>query len=379
METFDLLLRSGRVMDPARGLDVTMDVGLQNGKITAMGDLARAVGTREISLKGCIVAPGLIDIHMHMAPLAAIGIPADAACLPACVTTAADGGSAGFLTYPLLRPALQYLTVTPRIFLHVSPAGLSSMRAAQENADPGCYSLESIRRVCQKYPDEIVGLKIRIGQETVGDWGLKPLERAKEIARACGLPLMVHCTNPPAPLARVLALLEKGDIITHIYNGKGHTLMEEGAFETLRDARARGVYLDVGDAGVHTAFAVMRRALQEGLPPDSISTDSTDRGFYQERGGFHLPFAMSKWLNLGLPLEQVIACATINPARMMGLKAGEGSMTCGVSGDIAVLRLEQTPLRFWDGVGESFQGECCLRPMMTIKQGRIVWRDMALQ
>ena len=376
MEQYDLIIRGGRVMDPASGTDGLMDVGVKEGKIVGMGDLSACSAAAQVDASGCLVTPGLIDMHAHIAPLSAIGIPADAACLPGCVTTVGDGGSTGCANYPLLRPGLMGLIVTPKIFLHVSSAGLAGFRALQENIDPACFDRAGIMRLVEKYPEEIVGLKIRIGTETTGALGLSPLKAAREIAGEIGLPLMVHCTNPPAPMAEVLSCLEKGDILTHAYHGVGHTLLEEGGFAALRKARQRGVYMDVGDACKHISFPVMRRALEEGLGPDSISSDSTDRGYFNPQGSFSLLFCVSKWLNLGMPLMEAVACVTSHPAREMGIGHSAGALSPGRDADIAVMRLEEKKTRFFDGAGETLEGSQLLRPMMTVKAGKVAFRDL---
>ncbi len=376
MVHYDLLIRGGWVIDPENGLDGQADAAVSRGKIAAVGDLGGASAEQEIDARGCLVLPGLIDSHCHLAPLSAIGVPADAFCFPSGVTTAVDAGSAGSANYELLRPGMMYARTGQRVFLHVCPSGLAGFRAQVENIDPACFDAASLKRLKEKYPSEIVGLKIRVGRETNRDMGFAPLRRAREIAGEMRLPLMVHCTDPALSMAEILSCLEKGDIITHPYHGHGRTLMEAGGMEALAAARERGVYLDVGDAGRHISFAVMREALRRGLTPDTISTDATERGFFNKRTAFSLPFCMSKWLNLGMPLSWAVACVTRNAARMLGLSGQAGALTPGMAADIAVFRLEEADMEFRDGVGECLRGRKILHPLLTVKGGAVVYRDI---
>lgn len=376
MEAYELIIWGGRVIDPKNARDEIADVAVQNGKIAAVGDLSGALAGTDVDAGGCIVTPGLIDSHAHIAPLAAIGVPADAFCFPSGVTTVNDAGSAGSANYELLRPGLMYSWVGKRIFLHVCPSGLSGFRAQLENIDPADFDLPALRRLKEKYPEEIAGLKIRVGKETNRALGFAPLRRAKEIAEELQLPLMVHCTDPALSMAEILSCLGKGDIITHPYHGHGRTLMEEGGFDALAAARERGVYLDVGDAGRHISFDVMRAAIRKNLWPDTISTDATERGFYNKRTTFSLPFCVSKWLNLGMPLQNAIACVTKNAARMLGMEESAGALSVGMPGDIAVFSVENQPMIFRDGVGNALEGDQILHPRLTVKNGGIVYRDI---
>lgn len=378
MAEYELLIRGGRVLDPQSGLDERLDLAVSDGKIAAIGHLDGAAADREILAEGCLVTPGLIDMHAHIAPLCRIGAPADLVCLPSGVTTVADAGSAGFQNYHLMRPGLMGMHTSYKIFLHVSSVGLAAFGATQENIAPAALDRQGIRRIIRDFPDEIVGLKIRMGKETAGDMGLEPLRAALDIAHGLGLPLMVHCTNPPVPMAQLTACLEKGDILTHPYHGKGFTILDEGGMEALQAARQRGVYLDVGDARGHTSFQVMRKAMGLGLTPDSISTDMTWHSMYNTQGAFSLLTCINKWLNLGMEISQAIACVTINPAREMGVEDQFGVLAIGRRADIAVLREENTAITYTDGVGEMLTGNHGLRAMMTVKDGRILYRDLAI-
>lgn len=374
MSRLDLLIRNGRVLDPWNGTDRVMDIGVSSGRIVPVQDGMEAEQT--IHAEGCIVCPGLIDSHIHLWPLTNMGVPADATAFPSCVTTLIDAGSSGCGTYECHRPAVQAMQANVKVLLNVCSAGLTAFRTKIEYIEPERFERHQIRRLVNRYPQEIVGLKIRMGKECSLDMGAEPLKRAAEMAEELNLPLVVHSTDPAVPMRELIRCLKPGHVLTHAYHGHGNTLLQDGGLEALAEARERGVWVDVGDAGRHASFRVMQAALAQGLAPDSISTDITDRGLYKTTASYSLPYCMSKWLALGLPVEKVIECVTSTPARQYALQDA-GHLSMGACADIAVLRLEKAAVTFRDGVGDTFPGDTLLRPLMTVRAGRIVYRDIA--
>jgi len=375
-EHFDVLITGARVMDPANGIDKVCDIGIRSGRIAQVGELAGCMGGDVIDAAGCIVTPGLIDAHIHLWPLAHFGVRPESVCFPAGVTTAVDGGSTGCATFEAMRPALTGMGITAKALLHVCAGGLTAFRQRPEDIDPDHFDRANTLRLIQEYPNELKGLKIRMGRETGRELGLSPLKAAVELGREANVPVMMHCTNPALPLGQLIDCLGKGDILTHPYNGHGSTIAEMDALKAAQKARERGVWLDVGDAGWHTSFDNMKLALREGLAPDTISTDATDRGVYRPQGPMHLGYCISKWLNLGMTLEEAIPCVTVNPARMLGLAEEAGSLTVGRWADIAIFRLEEAPTRFYDGLGNEMMGDRRLRTLLTYKKGHAEYRDI---
>lgn len=374
MNSLDLLIRGGRVLDPWNGTDRVMDVGVSCGRMVPVQDGMEAEQT--VNAQGCIVCPGLIDSHIHLWPLTNMGVLAEATGFPSGVTTLIDAGSSGCGTYECHRPAVQAMQANVKVLLNVCSAGLTAFRTRIEYIEPERFELPRIRELAERYAQEIVGLKIRMGRECSLDMGLEPLKRAVDMAVELGLPLVVHSTDPAVPMRDLIACLQPGHVLTHAYHGHGHTLLQEGGMEALAEARARGIWTDVGDAGRHASFRVMQAALRQGLAPDSISTDLTNHGLFRPTGCYSLPYCMSKWLALGLPLEKVIQCVTSAPARQYNLQEA-GRLSAGTCADIAVLRCEKADVAFRDGVGESLRGDTLLRPLMTVRAGRIVYRDIA--
>lgn len=371
----DLLIKGGRVFDPANNIDAVMNIGVKDGLIVSANVDDPADHT--IDAKGCIVAPGFIDVHTHLWPLTDMGVQVESTCFPSCVTTAIDAGSCGCSTYENFRPAIQGMRVDVKALLNVCSAGLTAFRTKVEYLDPSLYKKQNIKYLAKRYPDEIVGLKIRMGKETALDMGLEPLKAAKEISKETGLPLVVHSTNPSVPMKELIGCLEKDDVLAHAYHGHGNTLMQDNGFEALEAARKRGVFVDVGDAAWHINFDIMKEALRLGLGPDTISTDLTDKGVYKKGRTFHLLHCMSRWLNVGMPLEDVLRCVTVNAAKELKLGSDAGHLTCGTAADIAIVRMEEAEIEFTDGNGCSLQADRIIRPLATIKDGRIVYRDVA--
>jgi dihydroorotase len=206
---------------------------------------------------------------------------------------------------------------------------------------------------------------------------LEPLRLAKQAASlAGGLPTMVHVTNPPVPLSQILDLLEPGDIVTHFLHGRGMGILnsDKRVSASVREAKQRGIIFDVGHGRNHLNFSVARRALDEGFLPDTISSDLTRRG----KAGVvrNLLHCLSKFLNLGMDLPSVLACATINPARIMKMEGIIGTLREGACADIAVLSLESGEFVFEDCDGNTLRGQRRLAPQYTIRQGKLIWQHV---
>jgi predicted amidohydrolase len=372
----DLVIRNGKVIDPAQGRNEKADLHADNGKIIDAAGAGEEF-RHSVDATGCLVVPGLIDYHLHLAPLAEIGVGGELACFPSGVTTAVDCGSAGAGTWEGHRPAMLSSRLDVRSFLHVCSAGLATGQY-HENPDPSLWDRKKIRRLFRDYPAELIGLKVRAGAEIVGSLGLFPLEEAVKFGDELGVPVMVHCSNPPSRMADLLALLRRGDTITHAFQDKGDSILDgQGKIgEAAHAARERGVIFDVANANIHFSFAVARQALAEQFYPDTISTDLTTRSLYRRPAVFNLAFVLSKYLSMGMPLEKVIACCSSVPAGILGLAGKKGTLKAGADADIAVFRLVERETEFGDRSGTIMKGRLLLKPMMTVKGGEIVYRDL---
>ncbi len=380
---YQINIKNGTVIDPANNLHGTADVVVANGRIAGVGDYQKEDAANVIDAKGCYVVPGLIDHHMHIYPLATnMGLPGEGFCFGSGITTAVDAGSIGTATYDDMRAFLAVTRLRIRPYLHVSPKGLSTLPQVLEDVDPIHYDEAAITELIKEHPGEFVGLKIRTSKEIVKEFGYRPVMATLELAEKLGQTIMVHCTNPPGPLETLLDMLRPGDVLTHMYMGRGSTLIGENGhvIEAAWRARERGVIFEAADGKAHFSYPVCEAALRDGFYPDIIATDQTRDNMYARPTTFSLAMQLARYTQLGLSLDQVIACVTANPAKQLGMLGEIGCLSEGAYGDITVLRPIEKKMEFGD---RAYGPECNLRygdivyqPVLTVKDGFMVYRDV---
>lgn len=374
MPRYDLLLKGGTVLDPGAGLGGRLDVAIAGGRIAAVAaglPPAEAGETRDVS--GHLVLPGLIDFHTHVFwGGTALGVEPDRDCLPRGVTTVVDGGSAGAHTFA----AFRQLVAEPArsrvlCYLHMSLIG-QIHGGVGELTDLGHVDTEATARVVAKNRDLILGLKLRVNRKAVGANSLRPLQIARELADRLAVPIMVHIGDSEAPLPEILALLGRGDIVTHIFTPHPNGILD-GAGRVLPEvwqAMERGVIFDTAQGRINLGFRVARAALAQGLVPHVLSTDVTT---YSLRGEIRdLPRTMSRFLALGLSLEQVVARTTAAPAAIMGLAGEIGTLKPGAVADVTVADLVEGEFEFGDSAGEKIAGHQYLTPRLVFRAGENV-------
>ena len=217
----------------------------------------------------------------------------------------------------------------------------------------------------------IVGLKVRLSRSITGPHDLEALALAREAAEAVNLPIMVHIGGSHSPLKQILAELKKGDVITHTFHGKERGILDQRGrvLPEVRKAVANGVHLDVGHGAGSFAFDVAEKALEQDVLPGTISSDLHQ---YNVHGPvFDLATTLSKFLHLGLSLDQVIERATTNPARTFGQMEGLGTLKEGAEADVAVFSLEEGDFEFIDAMGAKRMGQRKLIPVATVKAGKL--------
>ena len=377
----DLLIRGGTVIDPAANFHGLADVLIKNGETVATPPGERIDAAQVIDATGCYVFPGLIDYHTHLFYGGTrIGAAPDLALLPQGVTTAVDQGSAGVSNVDLFFDTVVAHSQT-RIYchLHVAKAGLESLPSSSEVVDPVLYDLERTRALFQKYAGRVLGLKIRQSLEIVGDFGLMPLKETIRMAEEIGCPVVVHTTNPPDAVGKLADLLRPGDVFTHMYQGKGRSIINNmGKVDVaVHRARERGVLFDTADGRGHYALDVAKTALADGFAPDIISTDLTGGNVY-EQAVFGLPLIMSKYLALGIPLDAVVKACTAIPAKMIGMEGKLGTLIPGACADVAVFRLVEKQVAFTDVTGQSLACNQLLIPQLTVSRGKVLYRSLEL-
>ena len=379
---FDLVVRGGRVLDPAAGLDARLDVGVRGGRIAAVEpDLSDRIvpprtaypphlGTAVVDATGRIVAPGFIDLHAHVySGVCGLTVPADETSSVSGVTTVVSAGDAGANTIEGFRRLIVQASRTRVLaFLHVSNVGLAPWPAG-ESRDLEMLDVEAGIRAAQANPDLVIGVKVRMtAGQVIGDNDLEPLRRAVRIAEAAALPVMVHIGFCPRPIGELLALLRPGDIVTHCFTGSDNTLVENGRLAAAaHEARARGILFDVGHGFGSFDYRTMDVALREGFWPDTISTDI--HSLSASEIVIDLPTTMSKFLDLGMPLEEVVAKVTSAPAAALGRSSTLGSIALGRVADLTVFDLQEGPVVFRDAFGGARTGTVAIRVVRTIRAG----------
>ncbi len=355
----DLVLKSARVIDPANGVDHVTDVAFSAGKVSAVGDRLAGKETRDVA--GLIVTPGLIDLHTHVYwGGTSLGIDAEEFCRGNGVTTAVDTGSsgpgnfAGFRKHVIEKSAVRILA-----FLHVSYAGIFGFGrkvSVGEAQDMRLMAPEDAVEVAGQNRDCIVGIKVRIGRNAGGTSGIAPLEIALQVADEVGLPVMCHIDFPPPNYADVCAMLRQGDILTHAFRPFPNApLTAQGKLlPQVIEARQRGVIFDIGHGMGSFAFKTGRAMLANGFPPDTISSDV--HALSIDGPAFDQMTTMSKFLCLGMDLNEVIRTSTINAALAMR-RPELGNFSIGSAGDATVMQVETGAFDYVDAVGEHITGD----------------------
>lgn len=377
---YDIVFRNGCVFDAPDARFDRRDVAVTGEKIAKVGDLSGEEARVEVDAEGCMVLPGLIDGHLHLFTKGSDeGIPPDLSLLPNGITSAVDGGTAGVSTYDAFHQIdVQNSLASVKAYLNVSSLGMLHGRVF-ENTKVEDYEEARLLETAKRYRGEIIALKLRYSLDLDPHMPVEALSRCLELAEKMELPLVVHVTNPPVDMALIAAKLRPGDVFCHCFQGKGSTILDENGKvkEAVWEAKRRGVLFDASNGTNNYCHAVARAAMAEGFCPDFITTDGSHvfHSYYKPRC-FTLPYLMSKYLALGMPLEEVLQKTTWNAARFAGW-TGKGVLAEGCDADIAVFRMIEKTTVFEDSRGEFITGNDLLIPQMTVKAGTIVYRQVS--
>ncbi len=378
---YDIILKRGELVDPSQGIHKEGSLAIQGGKIALVGeDIPEDEGKKVLNIKGKIVTPGLIDLHCHPADrFIAIGVPADEIGLNTGVTLLCDGGSSGAGNFNAFRHFIVEPAKTDMFcFLNLSNSGLITLREIRDEHD---IDTDHSKQIVEGNKDIIKGIKIRAIQPLAEGLGIKGVEIAKKLSVDLGIPLMMHIgeTRGRAPSDMMddfsraaVSLLEKGDILSHYLTWEpGGMILKDGTiYPELEVAQKRGVVLDSCHGLNHFNFTIARHAIAKGFIPTVISTDLSMVNLSVVQS---LAVSMSKFMNMGLTLDQVIEMTTINPAKALGEEKSRGSLKPGMIADITVMELVQGEYLFGDGTGsESMDGKVLLEPRIVFKSGKMM-------
>ncbi len=374
---YDLLLKGGHVIDPKNKISAVRDVALRDGLIAAVATNIPATQARKVvNIAGLYVTPGLIDLHAHVfAGSDGVGLAGghtsifpDDFALRVGVTTVVDAGSSGRRNFANFKKnVIDKARTRVLVFLNIGGAGMPGDAHEQDVSD---MNANAAAELAIANPDTIVGIKV--AHYRGPDW--TPVERGVEAGTLAGIPVMVDFGEfrPERPFQElVLKKLRPGDIYTHAFYVPVPMLDEKGRLlPYLFAARKRGVLFDVGHGGAAFEFRQAVPAVKQGFPPDSISTDvhsgSINAGMKDQLN------VMSKFLNMGMSIEDVIYRSTWNPARIIH-REQLGHLSIGAIADIAVLRVEKGQFAFVDSWGARMDGAQRLMGELTIASGRVVF------
>ena len=376
----DLLLKGGEVIDPAQNTRGKLDVAIKHGVISQVASNINPSGSsRVMDVSGKLVVPGLIDLHCHIYEgVNQNGVNPDLAGVKSGVTTLVDAGSAGCYTFGGF-PQYILPQAKTRILcmLHISKTGLSYQPDLSRRED---IDLEETARVIDANKPLIQGVKLRVVGPAVPTMGIEMVRLAKKAATEAGVRLMVHIGDRDAgrgpTLTRdLLALMESGDILTHLFTGNPGRILDGNGnvIPEIMDAQDRGVFFDTAHGRQNFSFELAKQALDQGVKPQSISTDITIPG--RLNTVHSMTEMLSRFLGMGFSLEDVIRMATVNPATALGMKDTLGSLAVGRDADVTVLEESTGDWIFHDTEGGSLNGTKALVPTVTVKGGEVFSPD----
>jgi len=361
---YDLMIRGGRVIDPAVRLDGIRDVAIARGRIAAIGASLAGDAADTIDARGKLVVPGLLDIHTH------VGRYTDgpARVLKDGVTGWIDAGSYGA---DQIADSVAVARSSPqqgRVLINIGRLGVIP---EGDTMDLARADVAAARAAISGNRDVIVGVKARLSRDVAGMNDYEVLRRAQDVASSFDLPLMIHMGQTMSPLAKLFPLLKRGDIVTHMFAPPPNSIVDEGGriLPEVLAARKRGVWFDVGNGQTgHVRWDTVESIVKARFWPDTFSTDWNTNS--PQTGVIDFPNCMSKLLGYGMSVSDAIACATVNASRIFKLFNDRGTLKVGAPADVAVLELRDGNFEFLDNYKNTIKGRQRLFPSGTVLAGK---------
>ena len=357
---YDLVLKNGRVIDPAQQLDGVMDVAFQSGRVAAVRAAIDETAHDVRDVAGALVTPGLIDLHTHVYwGGTSIGVDPDHVSRRSGCTTLVDAGTAGAANLlGMRRHVIEPARTRVLVFINVSFAGIFAFSKEVMVGECGDLRLLNAREcvaAAREHADIVSGVKVRVGRLAGGNSGIGPLDIAVEVAEELELPVMAHLDLPPPGRKEVVERLRPGDVLTHCFRPFPNAPVRGSGkvFAEIHAARERGVIFDIGHGMGSFGFGTARAMLENRFLPDTISSDV--HSLCIDGPAFDLLVTMSKFLSLGMPLADVVRSATVAPARAIG-RSDLGTLCEGAIGDATILELQEGEFQYVDVVGEAMRG-----------------------
>ena len=397
---FDLLLRGGRVIDPASGRDGIADVAITGGRIAAIGALPAEAAREVVDVSGKLVLPGLIDTHAHVYQhvTGRFGLAPDMVGVGSAVTTVVDQGGPSCMTIPGFRNFIVKPSRT-RVLAFISAYLVGGLEGHlyPDLYGPGGVNVAATVKAARDNPDLVRGIKAHAEIGGASRWGLEVIKLGKQIARGAGLPLYIHLgqlwpvkdsatVDADEVVRALIPLMEAGDVLAHPFTRHpgGFVSSETGEVHPIVwAALERGVTVDVGH-GSHFSFAMARKVLAAGIRPTTLGADMhgynvrvPDANDGAERSEnpffgvapFSLTHAMSELLALGVPLPEIVATVTSNPAKMLGMADSIGALAVGREADVSVLEVLRGRFELRDNSGERVETTDMIVPCFALRAG----------
>ncbi len=380
-DKFDLVIKGGEVFDPSQKLRGKRDIGIRFGQIEAIeADIPAARALRVLDAGGKMVTPGLIDLHSHVFPYgSAIGIPADELVPFQATTTLVSAGDAGANNIAVFR---RHIVAQTRCrlyaFIHIANIGLTGFPIA-ELFNITYAQTDVAAKALAENADLALGIKVRMSENVIAKNGLEPLKRAIAAAEMSGTKGRVMChiggVQSRELMSEILDTLRPGDILTHCYSGfpndagQGTNIVQDGKLlPAALEAKKRGVLFDIGHGGGSFDYIIAEAAIAQGAGPDTISSDIHVYSG-NSPGMPYLTWVMSKFLNMGFTLEQVVTMATTRPASIINRIPKLGTLQVGAPGDASIIELVEGPVKFVDTRNNFRDGKVFIKPVQTVVGG----------
>ncbi|MDQ2103950.1 amidohydrolase/deacetylase family metallohydrolase [Azospirillum isscasi] len=409
--TFDLVLRGGRILDPANGLDLVGDLAVAKGRIAAVAERLPddAAGTI-LDVTGKLVTPGLIDTHAHVFEKVTgrFGLNPDMVGVRSGVSTLVDQGGPSLMTLPAFRRFIAEPARSRTLcFLSAYLVGGLEGHYYPQLYRPDCVDVDATIRVGRENRDIVKGIKAHAEVGGASRWGLDVIKQAKRIADGIGVPLYVHlgqlwpeveggeAVDPDMLVEELVPLLDSRDILAHPFTRHPGGFISTRTGEVhpvIYKALERGLTVDVGH-GSHFSFEMARRTLAAGILPYTLGADlhgynvkapATGAGGDREANPFYgvapfsLTHAMTELLTLGMALGDVLRTVTGNPAAMLGMADEIGALTPGMAADVAVLEIKQGRWQLSDNSGERVTAPEMIVPAFSLRDGAVQEVDSPL-
>ena len=380
-DKFDLLVKGADVIDPSQKLRGKRDIGIRYGLIEMVAEnIPAEMAEKVLNATGKLATPGLIDLHAHVFPYgSAIGIPADELIPFQASTTLVSAGDAGANNIAAFR---RFVVPSTRArlfaFVHIAVHGLTGFPVPElYNVD--FAQADTAAKAIAENADFVLGAKVRMSENVIAKHGIEPLKRAILACERSGTGGKIMChiggVETPELMSLILNTLRTGDILTHAYSGapniagKFTNIVQDGKLlPAALEAKKRGVVFDVGHGGGSFDYTIAEAAMAQGAGPDTISSDV--HVFSANTPGVpYLTNVMSKFLNLGFTLEQVVEMATSAPARVINRGAKLGTLQVGAQADISFLEIAEGPTEFLDTRNNKRPGTVQLKPAGVVMGG----------